>query len=162
MSTTIRLPYAVVTAGQPAESALIITLLNGVSSLLKGGAENYVSIAPWHQANVQEAQYTDVVIEFLANGALLVGDGSTAQTLGLFGEDFQGQKTLLGVLGSNLGATVPQIPIISTDVSYTQKILDVAMYAKLSVGTVFGDLALGLGVELTVIARPIRRRNFVG
>lgn len=179
MSDTIRFPLLQGRGGQKAERQLIIDLMGGpVSMLPQGGAQSYVSIAEWHiGANGEESPFTCVVIEFSAPQAIVIGSGTNPVCL--FGEIVLDPtappsaanriRSLIGVLGLNYQATdVPQIPIVqqagpaSDFVGFAQPVSNVACYDALSIGGLTGDITLGEGETVTVRARPIRRRDWVG
>lgn len=176
MSRTIRfpLPSAVPSVGS-AETSLVIELLSGATSLLKGGGSAggiYTSIEPWKTLlRETESPYACVVIEFTATAEMIIGDGTFAQQIGLFGGIATAvgfDRFLIGVLGMNHGNATLQIPITANNaganlVGYAQKVSDVACYDTLSVGGVFNDIAVtGEGDTFTVTARPIRSRDYMG
>ncbi len=171
MSQTIRFPNLKARPGLPEESRYVITLLNGVDDLLVGGAEPYVSTAPWKiDANLVETPFTCVVIEFTAALVQTIGNGTNP--IGLFGliNDASGApsiRTLLGVLGLNFAATtVPQIPIVARAnaslVGFSQVVSNVSAYDALMIGGVTGNIALTENSNLVVTARPIICRDWVG
>ena len=163
MPSTIRFPFARATRGLAAERDQIITLLENVGGFVKGGPPVYADVRAW-KLNVADtsAPYHCVALEFYGNGEMLVGDGT--QPIGLFGELDGIGKTLLGTgfLGSQLAGAYPQIPIIAADISYTQFVNNVALYDRLSIGGVLGDIDLDEGNTVTVIARPIHQRVYAG
>lgn len=166
MADTIRFPKPVSTVLGPAEADQIITLNDAVDTLEEGGgAAEFPSIAAWKLAfSGLEAPYLDVVIEFLADDTVTIGTGDETGIVALFGaiDDGPGAgRFLLGVLGVVLAGAQPQIPIISGDVGYAQKVCDVAAYDRLIVGAYGGDIVIN-PVHVTIRARPIRRRSFGG
>lgn len=178
MSSTLRFPYnhAVPNAGRK-EASQIITLLEAADNLPEGGENAYVDVRAWHTAGDRntEAPYTCVVLEFSASAATTIGDGST-QLIGLYGQiDLvenpraanERKRTLLAILGINLGGTAPQIPIVQQGgggdlVGFSQMVSNIAAYDRLSIGGVLGDVLTVEGVEVTVVARPLRRRDYLG
>lgn len=171
MTTTIRFPFPGTAPNHPSEANQIITILPATATLLLGGAVAYADVSAWKTAGqTTEAPYTSVVIEFFANDDFILGNGTT-QRIGLYGEIIHpaypsGQrKFLIGVLGINLGATAPQVPIVQRAdaelVGFAQIVCDVAAYDRLSVGGVSGDIGTGDPL-VTVRARPIRMRDYMG
>lgn len=162
MTTTIRFPNPSATPeGLPSQADQIITLMNGATGLAAGGAL-YVPLFSWKQNAFQSpAPYTCVMLEFTANAALTVGDGSASQLIGLFGEN-PGGRFFLGLLGVTLAASQPQIPIISNTIGYAQAVQNVAAYDALAIGTLAGALTFPTDVALTVRARPIIKREYLG
>lgn len=168
MTSTIRFPRPVRTAYGPSEANQIITILPSTATLLKGGTASYVSVASWKTVNGDEAPYINIMLEFMADAAATIGDGATR--IGLFGEIDPGgdlslrRRQLLGILGTNLGQTAPQIPIIEQAggdfVGWAQATCYAAAYDRLSIGGVEADIAVG--ANLIVTARPIRVRDFMG
>lgn len=162
----------------PAEVSQIITLAAGVTSLALGGEQSYTSIVPWKTAGDRntEAPYPCVALEFSGSGSGIIGNGTT-ELIGLFGQiDLTAnptiaanrRRTLLAILGLNLGAALPQIPLVaqagpaSDLVGYTQLVSNIAVYDRLSIGGVLADVFVPEGLTLTVVARPIRRRDYLG
>jgi hypothetical protein len=168
MSASIRFPLLVGVAGQPAETADVITLATAVTSLLKGGQVAYASITQWHSlAPNQESPFTCVSIEFSGTAEVTIGTG--ANPICLFGEitlPAGTKRVLLGVLGINFGGTNnPQIRIIQqadgTFVGFAQITSNIACYDAISVGGLTADITIDAGA-VTIVARPIRRRDWVG
>ncbi len=160
MTDRIRFPQLTTTAGARAETDLVIELFTG-STLSEGGEVAYADISSWKLTDDGRASpFVGVVIEFTADGAVTIGDGTDAQAIGLFGEITGVGKYLLGLLGLSMGTAVPTVPIISATVGFAQISADVSLYDKLSVGMVAG--ALEIGAEVTVRARPIRDRFYEG
>lgn len=169
MSELIQFPPETSTVSTKGEPSQTIELLSGVSTLLKGGAASYVSIAAWKQANFSKASsYIGVVLEFELNNDLgVLGDGTAAQAIGLFGELTGVGKTLLGLVGVGIGGVVPQVPLVQNaaaeNIGFSQITADISLYDALSVGGVFNDIAIaGDAPELIVRVRPIRDREYVG
>lgn len=175
MPTTIRFPFNRNTANHAAELNQIITILPSTATILAGGEATYTSIQPWKlNGSADEAPYTCIVLEFTATVATTIGDGTT-QAIGLYGQvnlnaagtpANQRRRHLLGIVGVNLGETFPQIPIIAQAsaelVGYAHITADIAAYDALSIGGVFGNVVIGDGASLTVVARPIRARDYLG
>jgi len=164
MTTTIRFPRPVRSVFGPSEANQILTILPSTNTLLQGGAAMYADISAWKIIAGEEAPYTSIVIEVMASAAATIGDGTTR--IGLWGEIDPGgdlsarRRSLLGVLGINLGNDAPQIPIITADTGFAQTTCNVAAYDRLSVGGIEGDIVLGVNVIVT--ARPIRARVYAG
>lgn len=162
MTLNVRFPRPTAGVAGPSEASQIITLLDGVTTLAHGGAVTFADVTAWRTA-APAAPYTHVVLEFTATDPAVFGTGAVGQGIGLFGElEATGERYLLGVLGYNLGAVLPQITIISATVGQAQIVTYVPVYDKLSVGGISGAIALGGDVALTVIARPIRQRIYGG
>lgn len=180
MSQTLRFPFPRPLPGVgPAETSQIIVLGAALAgSLPLGGAQNYVSVADWKTAGNRntETPYTCVAIEFSADGAGTLGDGTT-ELIGLFGEidlvaipanNTQRIRTLLAILGIGIGNQMPQIPLVAQVapandiVGYTQLVSNVAAYDRLSVGGVLGTVEIPEGRDVTIIARPLRRKDYLG
>lgn len=169
MSEIIQFPPETGSANVKAEAAQTITLLAAVQSLPHGGATNYTSIAAWKQAQFGKASaYIGVVLEFSADAAAtdgVIGDGTMAQAIGLFGEIDGVGKFLLGLVGVNFGNAVPQVPIDSTGevgvFGFAQVTANISLYDKLSVGGVFAAISTG-AINVTCRVRPIRDREYVG
>lgn len=164
MSTMIRFPYNVETEKFRAELNQIITI-NPASATFPSAVAIGANLTAWKPSGLKtEAPYTDVVIEFTANAAVLIGNGTT-ERLGLFGYVESSPTSiyfLLGVLGVNLGTTAPQVPIASALTGFAQVVCNVAAYDGLQVCAInAGNIVTG-GPLVTVTARPIRRRNFAG
>lgn len=169
MTTTINFPTPASTANHPSQANQIITLASAITMIPQGGPATYVDVSEWHRDNAAKASpYTNIVIEFQATeGNIIIGDGSQAEAIGLFGEiDATGERFLLGVLGVNLGATFPQIPISeqgNNPIGYAQPSCNIAVYDRIAVGGIFGDVPVGgEAAELTIVARPIRTRHLAG
>lgn len=172
MADMFRFPIPSNTDNLVAERSQIITLATiaapSVNAFPAGGFTPYGDITPWHLAYYNsETPYCDIVIEFTAGAAVTIGDGSAAQMLGLFGglnDDGTGNphNYFLGVLGVQLAATKPQIPILSSTVGYAQIIQHVPIYDTLSVGGINGDVPLVGNSAVTIKVRPVRHRSFVG
>ena len=175
MTDTIRFPLIAGKSGAgTSEAAEVVTLLNAVTTIPKGGTNPYVDVAtPWKIDVVgTESPFSCIVVEFLATAAGTIGDGTNP--ICLFGEitlpTIGGTplRTLLGILGTNFGGTtVPQIPMLTRSgdgalVGYSQIVSSVSCWDKLSIGALTGDVALAEGVTLTVTARPIHRRLYAG
>ncbi len=169
MSELIRFPPSTATATQVAESDQIITLFSG-ATLHKGGEAAYTDISAWKKAqNGKASTYTGVVLEFLSTEeAPTVGNGTLAQAIGLFGEisGSGGGKFLLGLVGINLGGTVPQVPLVrnaaAENIGMAQLTADISAYDKLSIGGVFNDVAVPAAATLTVKVRPVSEREYLG
>lgn len=170
MTATIRFPRELRTPEGAAEASQIIVIQTATNTLAVGGPATYTDVDAWKLAGIADAApYTDIVIEFSADDAVTIGDGTTR--IGLFGEIDPGgdlslrKRFLLGVLGLNLGNTAFQIPIIEQGtggfVGFAQVVCNVAAYDRLAVGGIEGDVTTG-DVEIVVTARPIRRRDYAG
>lgn len=174
MSRTIRFPLVknVPNVGL-AEPSLVLTLLSGVPTLKQGGADIYKATLPWKTVKRQtESPFTCFAIEFTASAATVIGNGTFAEQIGLYGGIYDAagglaQRYLIGVLGIARGGGAPQIPISTNDlapqlVGYAQMAGDLSVYDSLSVGGVVNDITPGGGILITVKARPIRAREYLG
>jgi hypothetical protein len=179
MSQTRRFPFPRnVPNVSPAEFSQIITILPATATFTLGGEPNYVSVVPWKIAGDRntEAPYTCVAIEFITSDPMTIGNGTT-DLIGLYGQiDLTGnptatnerKRTLLAILGVNLLGAAPQIPIVVQAgpgdlVGYTQLVSNVAVYDRLSIGGVLNDVSLPIeATTVTVVARPIRTRDYLG
>jgi hypothetical protein len=170
MSRTIRFPLlsSVPNVG-PAETSLIINVFTN-AVLLRTGGGPYVSTTPWKtiQRNT-ESPFTCFAIEFRAPQAMVIGDGTFAQQIGLFGGVGPAATRrffLIGVLGIARGGVAPQIPIVQNSagdfVGYAQMASDLSVYDSISVGAVSGDIVFPEDELLTVDVRPIRSREYMG
>lgn len=170
MSDVIQFPPEASTANIRGEPTQTIKLLDAVNQLTQGGLATYTDVSAWKNANYGKASaYTGIVIEFSVSATtakVVIGDGTLSQAIGLFGEISGVGKFFLGLLGTNLGGVVPQVVITSqgTDaVGSAQITCDISVYDRLSVGGVFGAIAItGETPQLTVRARPIRNRDYIG
>lgn len=171
MTDTIRFPRPVATPIGAAEANQIIEIRPATGTFEIGGPEAYVDVSPWRLVGIADAApYCDIVVEFTAEAAAIVGDGTNR--IGLFGEIDPGgdlslrQRYLIGVLGMNLGNDAPQIPIIERAggeiVGYAQVVCNIAVYDRLSIGGIEADVTVPGDVEVTVTARPIRKRDYSG
>jgi hypothetical protein len=171
MAETIRFPFLRARAGIPNESDFVVTLLNAVSTIPKGGEAVYAPITLWRRDDNQTASpFTCIFVEFTANAELVLGDGTNP--IGIYGQiNLPGgtiQRSLLGILGINYaGTNVPQIPIMQQGgggpfVGFSQLVSNISVYDALSIGGVLADIALGEGDAVTVRARPIIRRDWLG
>lgn len=167
MSELIKFPPETSTAKIPAEANQIITLVTA-GEIKKGGEPAYTDIAAWKKLLYGTASsYITVVVEFISTAEGIFGDGTQAEAIGLFGELANGDKFCLGLLGMNLGGVVPQIPLIQNaaaeNIGFAQITVNIALYTKLSVGGLFGDItAPGVEPELTVRVRPVLDRDYIG
>jgi hypothetical protein len=180
MSQLLRFPFPRPIPGvSPAEESQIITLESALAGTLPlGGSQNYTSVAAWKTSGNRntETPYTCVAIEFSADGVGTIGNGTT-ELIGLFGQidlvanptTLAGRKrTLLAILGINIGNQMPQIPIVvqvgpaNDVVGYTQLVSNVAAYDRLSIGGVLGTVDIPEAREITVVARPLRRKDYLG
>lgn len=170
MPSTYRFPVSVVNNKNiKDESNQVIALASGVTGVAafpQGGEATYGDVTAWHlDQYASETPYCDVVLEFMADGLVTIGDGTAAGMLGLYGEIVNGigaGKYLLGILGIILNASKPQIPIFSTTVGFAQIISHVPIYDALSIGGITADVDLPVDRAVTVRARPIRVRSFGG
>lgn len=178
MSATIRFPYnRTIPNKGPSEASQIITIAGAKATLPLGGEQDYTDVRIWQRAGERsEVPYECVVLEYSANTAGTIGNGST-QMIGLYGQidlvdnpttAADRKRTLIAILGLNLGNQMPQIPIInqagpaSDFVGFSQGLHNIGVYDRLSVGGVFGDIAMPESLLITVVARPIRRKDFLG
>ena len=168
MAEVIQFPPETSSSVAPAEADQIITLVDSQNGLRKGGGVTYVDITPWKTVLYGKATaYVAVVVEFISTEPGTLGDGTSAEAIGLFAELPSGAKFCLGLLGMNLGGTVPQVPLMVDDaavnIGFAQLTVDISLYDKLSVGGLFGDIAApGETPELTVRVRPVRDRDYIG
>lgn len=178
MSETLRFPFNrdIPHVGRN-ESSQILTIASAVTSLPLGGAQSYADIRPWKISGEQtEAPYPCVVLEFSSNIPTTIGNGTT-DLIGLYGQidlvqnpasATDRKRQFLGVIGINIGNVMPQIPIVQQAgpandvVGFSQMFNNIAVYDRLSIGGVLAAVTLGEGVQLTVVARPIRRREYLG
>lgn len=180
MSTTLRFPFNR-TRFNVARNELsqIITILPlTVTTLRVGGAQTYTDVRPWQTTGERntEAPYPCVVIEFSGNAAGIIGNGTT-DLIGLYGQidavdnptsAAQRKRTLIAVLGINIGNPMPQIPLVqqaaaaSDFVGFSQAISNIAVYDRLSIGGVLANVALPDNLIISVTARPIRQRDYLG
>lgn len=178
MSATLRFPYPrlIPNIGQ-AETSQIITIASGVTMLPLGGAQNYADVRAWKIAGERsEAPYPCVAIEFMGSTTGTIGNGTT-DLIGLYGQidlvanptsAADRKRTLLAILGVGLGNQMPQIPIVTQAgpandvVGFTQVLSNIAVYDRLSIGGVLADVNLNDNFAVTVVARPIRRREYLG
>lgn len=178
MSSTIRFPLdRTGPRGGQAETSQIITIHTALTQLPRGGVQAYTLIRPWWIAgDNNEAPYECVVLDFRGNIAGTIGNGTT-DLIGLYGEidlvdapanSTERIRTLLGIVGINIGGTTPQIPVVrqaaaaSDFVGFSQVFTNIAAYDRLSIGGVLADINLPDGMTVTVIGRPIRRRDYLG
>jgi hypothetical protein len=179
MSQTRRFPFPRnVPNVSPAEFSQIITILPATDTFTLGGEPNYVSVAPWKTVGDRntETPYNCVAIEFITDEPMTIGNGTT-DLIGLYGQidlvsnptvASDRKRTLLAILGVNLLGAAPQIPIVVQAgpgdlVGYTQLVSNVAVYDRLSIGGVIGNVALPIeATTVTVVARPIRARDYLG
>lgn len=180
MSTTLRFPFNRNRANIARnEISQIITILPlTVGNLRVGGAQTYADVRAWETAGERntEAPYPCVVVEFSGSVAGIIGNGTT-DLIGLYGQidsvdapttAAQRKRTLLAILGLNIGNQMPQIPLVqqaaaaSDFVGFSQAISNVAAYDRLSIGGVLADVALPENMLITVVARPIRQRDYLG
>src|SRR4051794_31105232 len=102
----------------------------------QGGSLSYTPIDAWHIAgDVNEAPYTSVILEFTADMATTIGDGTAP--IGVFGEITDVGKFLIGVIGIPLGATFPQIEIIRSTIGVAVPTCNVAVYDRMSIGGIY-------------------------
>lgn len=168
MAEMIKFPPETATVQMPAEANQIITLINALGEIKKGGEAAYTDITTWKKLLYGTAtSYIAVVVELISTAEGIFGDGTQAEAIGLFGELANGDKFCLGLLGINLGGTVPQIPLIQNavaeNIGFAQLTVDISLYDKLSIGGLFGDIqAPGADPELTVRVRPVLDRDYIG
>lgn len=169
MSRTIRFPLqqAVPSVG-PAETSLIIDLGTFATIPKAGGLGLGVDVRAWKTIQRQtETPFSCVVIEWTADAEMVVGDGTFAQQIGLYGDivtSTTNTRFLLGVLGLARGGVVPQVVIGNTGarlVGFAQVVSDVALYDALAIGGVTGAIPI-VGGLVTITARPIRSREYMG
>lgn len=143
----------------------LATAVTGATAFFNGGPPEYAWVTSWHKAQGStEVPYDEIVIEFTASAAITIGTGTPTGMLGLYGQISTGAsagKFLLGILGVTLALAKPQIPIFNVDVGFAQKVCGVAVYDRLAIGGVGGDINTG-ATTVTVRARPVRRRAFGG
>jgi hypothetical protein len=179
MTSTIRYPLnREIPNFAQAESSQIITIFSGNNALVLGGEQAYADVRAWHTADERNmaSPYSCVSIEFSANGAFTLGDGET-ELIGIYGQidlvaaptlAAQRKRMLLAILGLGLGSQMPQIPIVqqagpaSDFVGYSQMLGSLPAFDRLSIGGVLGPVLIPEGVTLTVVARPLRQREFLG
>lgn len=177
---TLRFPYPrpIPNVGR-SETSQIITLIDAQAGTLKiGGEQAYVDVSVWKTAGDRntETPYNCVAIEFSGTGAGTLGNG-TSELVGLFGQidlianpttPSDRKRTLLAIIGTTIGNQMPQIPIVSQAgigadlVGYTQLVGNIAAYDRLSIGGVLADVTIPESMLLTVVARPLRRRDYLG
>lgn len=161
MTERISFPQPATDANGPAETDLIIEIFSG-ALFTRGGEAAYADVTAWKKTGNEKASpFVGIVIEVTSDTAQTLGDGTSAQAIGLFGEIDGIGKFLLGYLGINQGTAVPNIPICATDVGFAQIVADVALYDKLSVGAV-NSATVEFPGEVTITARPIRDRSYGG
>jgi hypothetical protein len=178
MSETIRFPYNRNLPIAASEATQIITILPAkTGTLALGGEQSYVSIAPWKTADESTAApYACIALEFRGTIAGTIGNG-TSELIGLYGQvnlvttpttNAQRQRQLIAVLGLQLGLLYPQIVIVrqsapaSDLVGTTILASNIAVYDQLSIGGVTGAVTIPEGMTFSVVARPIRRKDFIG
>lgn len=176
MSSTIRFPHnRIIPNVGPNEDTQIITLHAAVTAFPRGGVSAYTSIRPWWISGDNDAApYECIVIEFSSTLAGTLGDGED-DLIGLYGEvdlvetpanPAQRIRTLLGLIGINIGNAAPQIPFVvgpaADVVGYSQMFNNIAGYDRLSIGGVLADVNAPGDAAITVRARPIRRRDYLG
>lgn len=168
MAVGLRFPLLRNGPAGPQERNQIITLANAVSQFdVGGGGAAYALTLPWKQLKYQtEVPYCSIVIEFTAEAPVVIGDGTVAGMIGLFGEIFDvdspslGGRYLLGVLGITLAGTKPQIPLVTNTLGYAQVVNIVGVYDALAIGGINGDVVVA--EDVTVRARPVRSREYPG
>lgn len=169
MTNTIRYPLPANTPSQRSEADQIISLGTGLASLPRSGG-TFANVTAWQFDGIQnESPYVGVVIEIVGTATTLLGDGTLAQAIGLFGKLSTNpavtDRYLLGLLGYPLGGVMPQIPLYQSggaaNIACAFMTCNVALYTNLAIGGVFGDVAVGAGT-VSVTARPVRRRDFIG
>lgn len=162
MTQNIRFPFEQNTGTQQAENNLVITLLNAATLIPEGGSGTGAPITPW-RFNSKLSPFTQIVIEIIGSEKMTLNDGSIAQAIGLYGRRGATQWYLLGVLGYNLGATMPQVQIAAADIGFAQIVNYVPVYDQLAIGGIFGNISVpGEGPTITVTARPIFERDYIG
>jgi len=160
MPRNIRYPRSQSSPIGRAERGQIITLAQEITELKLGGEATYADITAWRFAK-ESSPYTHVVIEVTGTAAMVIGDGTAAEAIGLFGQ-VGDRKALLGVLGYSVGEVMPQIPIVSAEIGCSQIVNYVAVYDRLSVGGIRGTIDILEGHTITVTARPIREQDYGG
>jgi hypothetical protein len=166
MSSTIRFPFPEATRRGASEAEQIIELYSSFAGpFLLGGAAVYTDISPWKtDGSKDESPFTCINLEFTATGAEVIGAGTTATAIGLFGcigDLTTGVRHLLGLVGMGLGETFPRIVIPSAAIGWAQPMSLVAAYDGISIGGVFAAVSVG-DFPVTVTARPFRRRDYGG
>lgn len=157
MSDIVRYPRLSAGPAGRSEARLVQEILAPTNLLRHGGEPFGVDVGPFWLNNAYgtATSFCSITLEFTADGPLTLGNGTT-ELIGLFGRIVfgVGTRTLLGILGVNLGSTLPQIPIISASVGYSQVVSLAALYSELTIGGVNGAIATG-GPIVTVVGRPI-------
>lgn len=166
MSQTFRYPREAATPKGADESSQIITLINNSNAALaQGGPAAYANITPWHFDGKQdESPYNCIQLEWTADGAILIGDGTLAGAIGLWacrGDLSTGQRYLLAVIGMGFGQIFPQVRIIGAQHGFAQIIGMVSSFDGLAVGGITGSVPVS-DAHITVTARPWRVRSYVG
>jgi hypothetical protein len=171
MSESIRFPLRAAGPAGPNESNLIIQLFSGAGNFPPGGFFPYTSISALKLDTFKSASpFCTVIIEFTTDTAQIVGNGTT-EMVGLYGcigdpTDPLSQRYLLGGLGMGIGAKMPQIYMpVAADahiVGFAQVVSLSTLYDGLSIGSVGLAGAVAFAGNVTVTARPVRRRDFAG
>lgn len=160
MTTEYRFPTINATATQPSELELVLVLASAATQIPVPGT-GMASVLPWRRQN-PASPFTQAVIEWTATTPATIGSGVLAQAVGLYGRITDtGITYLIGLLGMNLGNAIPQIPISSSAVGYSQIVNFPAAYDFIGIGAVSGS-AFAAGTTFTVFGRPILERYYAG
>lgn len=179
MTITIRYPLnREIPNYSKSESSQIITIFSGNNALVLGGEQNYADVRAWHTTDERNmaSPYSCVSIEFSATSAFTLGDGET-ELIGIYGQidqvetpttAAQRKRMLLAILGLGLGSQMPQVPIVQQAgpaldfVGFSQMLSNLPAFDRLSIGGVLGPVLIPEGITVTVVARPLRQREFLG
>lgn len=165
MARNIRLPNTQNTAVLKAEPELVVPLLTAAAVLPAGGGPAG-GLGFWKKA-FPASVYSQFVIEIQGTTQMTLNDGTINSGIGLYGDYVNSAgatiRQLIGVVGYNLGALMPQVRIHSATNGFAQLVNIASVYTSIALGGIFANIVVpGVGPTVTATARPIIERDYAG
>lgn len=165
MARNLKFPNPRNTPRLKAEDDQRIVIANAITVITAGGATGG-QLGAWKKA-FPAAVYSQFVLEIMGSVQMTLNDGTINSAIGLYGnfldEAGSNERFLLGIVGYNLGATMPQVRIHSNVVGFAQVINIATVYDSISLGGVFANVTVpGAGPTITATLRPVMERDYGG
>lgn len=164
MARNLKFPNPANTSRLKAETDQRITITSPGQTVIVAGGSTGGQLGAWKKA-YPSAIYAQCVLEILCSAQLTLNDGTINSALGLYGTFSNGtsdERFLLGIIGYNLGQTVPQVRIHSATVGFAQVVNIATVYDSISLGAVFANVNVPGGATIAATLRPVIERDYGG
>lgn len=164
MGRNLKFPNPVNTAVLKAEPDQRIEIASAITVIAAGGGPGG-QLNAWRKA-YPSSVYAQFVLEIMGSDQMTLNDGTINSAIGLYGNFLNAagsnERFLLGIVGYNLGQTMPQVRIHSATVGFAQVVNIATVYDSISLGGVFANVTVPGTDTITATLRPVIERDYAG